>query len=103
MCVVGSTPELGEWKNFIRLKWTDGHVWVSEKPIVTENPVFKYKYLLLENEEPRQWEASEDRVADLRLLPYDNIVELHDTWEQFMLELMVIGPSQNLYIEGLTK
>jgi hypothetical protein len=53
MCVVGSTPELGNWMNFINLKWTEGHVWVSEKPIVTENPVFKYKYLLLENGNPK--------------------------------------------------
>lgn len=53
MCVVGSTPELGDWKKFIYLKWTDGHVWVSEKPIVIEQPVFKYKYLLLENGLPK--------------------------------------------------
>ena len=93
MCVVGSSPELGDWKSFISLKWTEGHVWVSEKPIVTENPVFKYKYLLLENGEPKQWEASEDRVADLRLLvPQEMNVELHDTWEKFRLELVLNYP-----------
>ena len=104
MCVVGSTPELGEWKKFIGLKWTEGHVWVSERPMVIENPIFKYKYVLLENGEPRQWESSDDRVADLRIMiPQDNQLELHDTWEKFKLELALNYPGQNLFIEGITK
>ena len=53
MCVVGSTPELGEWKKFIGLKWTEGHVWVTERPMLIENPIFKYKYVLLENGDPK--------------------------------------------------
>ena len=93
MCVVGSTPELGEWKKFIGLKWTEGHVWVTERPMLIENPIFKYKYVLLENGDPKQWESSEDRVADLRLLiPQDNQVELYDSWEKFKLELVLNYP-----------
>jgi hypothetical protein len=42
-------------------------------------------------------------VADLRLLPHDQFVELHDIWEKFRLELVVNYPGQILFVEGLTK
>ena len=32
LCIIGSSPELGSWKDFskARLKWTEGHVWVLD-------------------------------------------------------------------------
>lgn len=99
MCVVGSTPELGEWKKYIKLKWTDGHIWVSETPIPIENNIFKYKYLLLDSDQTL-WESSSDRVADLRLFPEPS-VEFYDVWEKFKLELAINYPGQNLFVEGL--
>lgn len=34
LCVTGSIPQLGSWKDFLCiLKWTEGHIWVTEKPI----------------------------------------------------------------------
>jgi hypothetical protein len=34
LCVTGSIPQLGSWKEFkCLLKWTEGHFWVTEKPI----------------------------------------------------------------------
>ena len=36
ICVVGSIPELGNWKEFkCHMKWTEGHIWVTERPLVT--------------------------------------------------------------------
>lgn len=38
LAVLGSIPELGNWEKksiLHHLKWTDGHVWVSEKPLIT--------------------------------------------------------------------
>jgi hypothetical protein len=71
--VLGSIPELGNWKEVkCPLKWTEGHVWVCEKPVIISNPIFRYKYVL--NTETSkgisgQWEAGIDRLVDLRLLP----------------------------------
>ena len=39
MCVIGSSKELGNWKSFIDLKWTDGHIWESDL-ICTKVPLF---------------------------------------------------------------
>jgi hypothetical protein len=70
---------------------------------VTENAIFRYKYLLIENGTPKLWEMSEDRVADLNLLePVDQSVLLHDTWEEYCLQLEIASPSQNLWVDGLT-
>ena len=66
VAIVGAIPELGSWSEPLVLKWTDGHVWVTPKPIETRTPVFEYKYLLLEHGE-KKWERGINRVADLRL------------------------------------
>ena len=51
LCVVGSIPELGAWKTYkCHMTWTEGHIWVLEKPIITSEPYFFYKYVLMGNE-----------------------------------------------------
>ena len=70
--MVGSIPELGSWKELkAHMTWTEGHVWVIDKPIVTNQPFFCYKYVLMDNDQKEmvKWEAGIDRIADLRLLP----------------------------------
>ena len=67
--VTGSVPELGRWKNYdFNLKWTAGHIWVSEQPIVTKVPYFSYKYVKLFNGKMKHWEGGIDRIVDLELL-----------------------------------
>lgn len=35
--VVGNLPDLGDWKDHKHmLKWTEGHIWVSVKPLITK-------------------------------------------------------------------
>ena len=48
LCVVGSIPELGSWKIFNEMKWSEGHIWVLDKPIVTKALFLTYKYVLFE-------------------------------------------------------
>ena len=37
ICVLGSIDELGNWKDHkCHLKWTEGHIWVTETPILTK-------------------------------------------------------------------
>lgn len=51
LCVLGSIPELGMWKEFkCKMVWTAGHVWKTVKPIITNEPAFRYKYALLDGE-----------------------------------------------------
>jgi hypothetical protein len=36
LCVTGDIDELGNWEQYIcKLKWTPGHMWVTETPIKT--------------------------------------------------------------------
>jgi hypothetical protein len=51
MCVLGSIQELGNWKQFkAPMIWTEGHIWKTVNPIVTSEPMFSYKYALLDGE-----------------------------------------------------
>jgi hypothetical protein len=51
MCVLGSIPELGNWKQFkCPMVWTEGHICRTVNPIVTSEPMFSYKYALLDGE-----------------------------------------------------
>jgi len=78
ICVLGSIPELGLWKDIVcHLKWTEGHIWVTEKPIITSHPYFNYKYMQLDDDKKTmvKWEAGIDRIVDLRLLPEIKRVE----------------------------
>lgn len=69
LCVVGDLEELGQWATFkCQMRWTEGHVWVLEG-LQVKKPQFLYKYVLMKDERPTQWERGENRIADLRLLP----------------------------------
>ena len=36
ICVIGSLEELGQWNEYkCHLRWTEGHLWVTDKPILT--------------------------------------------------------------------
>ena len=72
LCVCGSIPELGNWKNFIcHMKWTRDDYWVLSKPLVTNKYYFSYKYVIMKDNdrELEMWERGVDRVADLEILP----------------------------------
>ena len=70
ICVVGSIPQLGNWQDVLcHMRWTEGHVWVLDEAIQTQQPHFTYKYVLMEDDEILKWESGIDRIADLELLP----------------------------------
>lgn len=70
LCVTGNLKALGEWKEFVcKLKWTEGHNWVTEKPIESTMPFFQYKYVVLDGkDQPKKWEEGLNRIADVTLL-----------------------------------
>lgn len=102
------------------MRWTDGHVWVLEEPLIVSVPYFSYKYMLLDDDKQTmvKWEAGVDRIAELRLLPdigparnaallttaksaaatkvaaHKDLVhvELHDEWESFLLRFSLFYP-----------
>ena len=119
ICVLGSIPELGNWKEYkAHMKWTEGHIWVLEEPVLTSKPFFQYKYVLMDDEKTKmvKWEAGIDRIIDMRLLPeihnVDELkteqteptkktvtstkkiknVELIDEWESFRFRFSVFHP-----------
>ena len=55
ICVVGSIPELGGWEDLkAHMTWTDGHVWVLNRPVITARPYFSYKYVLVTDSTERK-------------------------------------------------
>ena len=119
LCIVGSIPELGQWKEFrCHMKWTDGHVWVTETPLITNHYYFQYKYVLLDEDKTKliSWERGIDRIADLEILPsmghslnsqaYEHStldtskrVELKDEWESYTVTLSVLHPMEDTHDE----
>ena len=50
------------------MKWTDGHLWVTEN-LVTDRPYFLYKYVICRGGEAVTWEKGANRIADVEVLP----------------------------------
>jgi len=69
MAVCGNIPELGQWKNFIELKWTEDNIWETKEPIKTRKNHFYYKFILMNNGQKVKFEEGVDRIADLVILP----------------------------------
>ena len=48
MYITGNIAELGNWKDIkkAKLKWTDGHVWVTDQLLITK-PIFQYKFVII--------------------------------------------------------
>ena len=104
ICVLGSTQELGAWKEYkCNLVWTEGHIWVSKEPVVTKSSRFFYKYVLLNEGKMVKWEMGIDRIADLTILPTGNTqviikdkdvkyYEMNDVWQQFNVRFSVFDP-----------
>lgn len=55
---MGNIDELGKWTDFekCKLKWTEGHFWVTENLVIINKPYFLYKYVIMEMGEPKIWE-----------------------------------------------
>lgn len=70
MAVLGNYDDLGDWKiPKYFLKWTEGDVWVSNKPLVVKRNFFNYKYAAIkEKTEIVMWERGVDRIADLDIM-----------------------------------
>lgn len=67
---IGAIEEMGKWKDLkCKLWWTEGHIWVTEDPIITSSTNFSYKYVMAEGGQLKNWETGVDRVADLAILP----------------------------------
>jgi hypothetical protein len=76
LAVVGEIDELGNWKDFQKctMKWTGGHVWVTENLIV-KKPFFLYKYIVMRGKDAVKWEKGANRIADLHVLPDMEIID----------------------------
>jgi hypothetical protein len=96
--VMGSIPELGNWKKYqCAMTWTEDHVWVTND-LVVKHPHFMYKYVLIMNDKETVWEKGFNRIADLKILPQlamkngAKTVEIYDQWESFTANFMICYP-----------
>ena len=61
--VIGDIPQLGANKDLKHsLKWTDGHIWVSEQPLTTSTPYFSYKYVKVDGKNHNKVMDQEDGI-----------------------------------------
>jgi hypothetical protein len=51
------------------MKWNEGHVWVYENLFIKTKTFFNYKYVLIKDGQPLNWERGENRIADMHYLP----------------------------------
>ena len=75
--IVGGCPELGDWKAYkCPMRWTEGHIWVSEPINVRSRSYFMYKYVVMNTVSGKaaKWEKGPNRIADLAILPDKNKV-----------------------------
>ena len=101
------------------LKWTEGHIWVSQEPLVTNMRHFSYKYRVLTEGALTNWERGVDRICQPRLLPEGSAIATNekpltatitqsrvqgaksviaqDVWETYTLRFTVFDP---LYKSG---
>lgn len=96
--MTGSAPELGSWKSFghhNQMKWHPGHDWTLET--IVSSPYFSYKYVVLNpnNRASTRWEEGMNRVADLKVLKYeqtDSVLKIDDEWERFIVKFSIYYP-----------
>ena len=72
LCVLGSLPSLGQWKQpLYKLEWNEGDIWKSKNPLITTSFFFTYKYAIFRNNysELIGWERGVDRISDLEIMP----------------------------------
>ena len=87
---------MGAWKNYqTHMKWTDDHFW--EINIKLTNPIFQYKYVVLESKSSvLRWEQGLNRIADLPLLSSQNggseSVTLNDLFDRYTVNFSIYYP-----------
>lgn len=68
--VLGDIPELGNETSMKKhpLKWTEGHIWVSETPLITSTTIFRYQYIMIDSRSGAKVDNDEKgikRICDL--------------------------------------
>ena len=107
IAVLGSIPELGGWdkeKIMHHLKWTEGHKWVSEVPIVTTESFFRYKYIICHDLKFKDYERGIDKVAELKIsqTSSDGIIHFDNVWQEYQLKFSVFsheGDDENMFLD----
>ena len=59
--VIGSSPELGNWKPKFKLHWTPNHIWEGTYTLPRSSPYIKYKFVCVTPNDNR-WEDGPNRL-----------------------------------------
>ena len=96
MVILGSIDQLGNWNDLSKgkMKWSDGHVWRLK--IKAYQPVFTYKYVVLNSDGSKRWEQGFNRLADLELLRQENQgsynLTMPDKWQRYAVHFSIYYP-----------
>ena len=100
--------DANEFDDKIPLTWTEDHIWVSERPVITRNHYFRYKYVMIEQGSKQRDDEKAYRIADLLESTHStnsNII-MEDEWDSFKVRFTVFHPAihanQQLRISGNT-
>lgn len=108
--IIGSIPELGSWKDPIKLTWHDDHQWKLREPLTPCKNHFTYKFVILNDTgKVAIWEAGIDRLADLDILPDAQTnsgfepkrVVIHNVWEKILIKFTIFTPVDSSIDEKL--
>jgi hypothetical protein len=89
LCVTGSIPALGNWKQFnCKLKWNEGHIWTTA--LETDADLFEYKYVVLHGQDlPKKWEDGLNRlchVQEVETRDAAGVLCVQDKWNTFQVK-----------------
>jgi len=86
--LIGSTPELGNWKEFKqKMKWTEDHIWTTT--ITISDNYFEYKYAV-KGSNNVLWEQGPNRICVLDILP--DPIKIISYWESYTVRFIVYYP-----------
>ena len=67
VCILGSSPKLGNWKlnGALHLKWNEGNLWKGEIKIEVEDlQDFEFKFVIVEKGKIKYWESGNNNIVN---------------------------------------
>ena len=77
------------------MKWTDGHIWVSERPVITNSAWFRYKYIMVDQKTRNRHDEKTFRICDVGAmgsLESSRYIKMEDEWDAFKVRFTVFHP-----------
>ena len=98
--ITGDIPELGKWKNFQKMTWTENHIWKYSLQTLSDN--FEYKYIISRNDK-LEWEEGKNRICEVKAFENNSFI-INDFWKAYRVKFLIYfplaNPEENVGIKG---